>query len=51
MRRRSFILFFGLPLLALGIYTSLGDGNTGLSIGLVLGALVLWIVNEKVRPN
>ena len=49
MRRRSFILFFGLPLLALGIYINTLGVHVGASVGLVLGALALWFVNERVR--
>jgi hypothetical protein len=51
MRRRSFILFFGLPLVALGIYTNRLDTPVGVSVGLVLGALALWFVNERLRSR
>jgi hypothetical protein len=51
MRRRSFVLFFGLPLVALGIYTSWVDAHAAVSVGLVLGALALWVVNERLRPS
>ena len=51
MRRRNFILFFGLPLIALGLYLNSAGVHVGASVGLVLGALALWFVNERVRSH
>ncbi len=49
MRRRSFILFFGLSLVAIAIYLNTLGVHVGASVGLVLGALALWFVNERLK--